>query len=105
MWQVGGTCYSTKTEALAASASSQNGKVVEHAGAAHLVTINAVNSDSVQYSLTPLAGGNPVIITVPQSPTQCNLLTLADGQVIGWAVAAGWIGVFLIKSLLFARPD
>lgn len=105
MWQVGSNCYSTTTEALNASASSESGKVVSHAGSAHVVTVVSVGPDSVEYKLNPLAGGTSTLITVPQTPLSCGLLTVADGQLIGWAIAAGWIGVFLIKSLLFARPE
>lgn len=105
MWQVGGTCYDTKTQALQAKASEQSGAVVQHAGAAYVVTVSAVAEDGVQYSLQPLGGGTPVISQVSQEPMPCNLLTTSDGQAIGWAILAGWIGVFLIKSLLHAKDD
>lgn len=105
MWQVGGTCYDTKTQALQAKASEQSGAVVQQGGAAYVVTVTAVAEDGVQYSMHPLAGGAPVIAQVPQEPMPCNLLTLADGQAIGWAIAAGWISVYLIMSLLRAKDD
>lgn len=105
MWQVGGTCYDTKTQALQAKASEQSGAVVQQGGSAYVVTVSAVGEDGVQYSLQPLGGGTPIVSQVPQEPLPCNLLTTQDGQLIGWAIAAGWIAVFLIKSLLNARDD
>lgn len=49
MWQVGGTCYDTKTQALQAKASEQSGAVVQQGGAAYVVTVTAVAEDGVQY--------------------------------------------------------
>ncbi len=105
MWQVGGTCYDTKTQALQAKASEQSGSVVQQSGAAYVVTVTAVAEDGVQYSLHPLAGGVATVVQVQQEPMPCNLLTMQDGQAIAWAIATGWISMYLIKSLLYARPD
>lgn len=105
MWQVGPTCYSTKTAALEAMASSQSGAIVQHGGAAHVVTVSSVAENGIQYTLNPLGGGQATITQVLQEPMPCNLLTLADGQAIGWAIAAGWIAIYCTKLLLQARHE
>lgn len=105
MWQVGATCYGTKTAALEASASTVSGTLVQHAGSAHLVTVSAVADNGVQYTLTPLSGGTPIIQQVLHEPMPCNLLTLADGQIVAWAIAAGWIAIYCIKLLLQAQHN
>lgn len=103
MWQVGTTCYSTKTAALQASASSVTGSIVQHAGTAHVVTVTAVAESGVQYSLVPLSGGVPVVQQVLQDPMPCNQLGLVEGQVIAWAIAGGWIAIYCMKLLLQSR--
>lgn len=105
MWQVGGTCYSSKTQALQAKASEQSGAVVQQGGAAYVVTVSAVADDGVQYSLQPLAGGSAIVTQVVQEPLPCNLLTMSDGLAVSWSIAAGWIAIYCIKSLLLARPE
>ena len=32
----------------------------------------------------------------------CNLLTVADSTMIAWAIAGGWIAIYLIKSFINA---
>ena len=103
MWQVGATCYSTKTAALEASASSIIGSIVQHAGSAHIVTVSAVAENGVQYTLTPISGGAPFVQQVMQTPMPCNMLGLAEGQIIAWAIAAGWIAIYCVKMLLESR--
>lgn len=105
MWQVGSTCYGTKTQALQAMASEQSGAVVQQGGSAYVVTVTAVAEDGVQYSLQPLGGGTAVVSQVLQEPMPCNLLTMADGQLIAWSIAAGWLAIYGIISLLYARPE
>ena len=105
MWQVGSTCYGTKTQALQAMASEQSGAVVQQGGSAYVVTVTAVAEDGVQYSLQPLGGGTAVVSQVLHEPLPCNLLTMSDGQAIAWSIAAGWLAIYGIKSLLSARPE
>lgn len=105
MWQVGSTCYGTKTKALQAKASEQSGTVVQQGGAAYVVTVSAVAEDGIQYSLQPLAGGTATVTQVLQEPMPCHLLTMSDGQAIAWSIAAGWLAIYGIKSLLSARVE
>lgn len=102
MWQVGSTCYGTKTAAFEAIASSQIGAVVNHGGAAHIVTSSAVAENGIEYSLLPFAGGSPIVQQAIQEPMPCNLLTVADSTMIAWAIAGGWIAIYLIKSFINA---
>lgn len=105
MYQVGGQCFRSKTQANQARASAESGKVLEHAGQAHLVTVSAVNENSVTYTLQPLSGGTPTIIQAPQEPIECQLLTAEDGAMVGTAIAAGWLIIYGILSLLNARVE
>lgn len=56
MYQVGGTCFNQKAQALSAQASAESGRIVSHAGDAHVVHVISVSDTSVTYSLQPLAG-------------------------------------------------
>jgi len=103
MYQVGGTCFNTKTQALSAQASAESGRVLEHGGQAHVVHVSSVSETSVTYSLQPLAGGSAVVIEVPQSPQPCQLLTMTDVAPIASAIALGWLVIFCIMSMLKAR--
>lgn len=105
MFQVGSQCYSTKTQALSASASAESGRVLTHGGDAHVVTVSAVSENSVTYSLQPLAGGIPTVLEVPQAPQVCQLLTMTDVAPIGAAIMTGWLVIFGIMSMLKARTD
>ncbi|MFC4621407.1 hypothetical protein ACFO3A_04180 [Comamonas nitrativorans] len=105
MYQFGGQCFKTKTQANTARASAESGKVLEHAGQAHLVTVTAVDETAVTYTLQPLSGGVPTIIQAPQQPLDCQLLTAEDGALIGSSIAAGWLVIYGILSLLNARVE
>lgn len=103
MYQVGGTCFNTKTQALSAQASAESGRVLEHAGQAHLVHVSGVSETSITYSLQPLAGGIATVLEVPQEPQPCQLLTMAGVSPILGAIALYWLTVYGIMSLLGAR--
>lgn len=104
MYQVGGTCFNTKTQALSAQASAESGRVLEHSGQAHVVHVLGVSETSVTYSLQPLAGGIATVLEVPQAPQPCQLLTMDDAALIGGAIFLGWITIFGVMSLLNAGP-
>ncbi|WP_343627993.1 hypothetical protein [Comamonas aquatica] len=103
MYQVGGTCFNTKAQALSAKASAESGKVLEHAGQAHLVVVSGVSETSVTYSLQPLAGGMATVLEVPQDPQPCQLLTMADVSPILAAITLGLLSVYGIMILWRAR--
>lgn len=103
MYQVGGTCFNTKTQALSAKASAESGKVLEHAGQAHLVHVVNVSETSVTYSLQPLAGGIATVLEVPQAPQPCQLLTMSDVAPILAAITLGTLSVYGIMILWRAR--
>lgn len=105
MWQVGPTCYSTKTAALQAAASAQAGAIVQQGGGAYVVSVSAVAENGIEYSFSPLAGGASLTVQTLQEPMPCNLLTSADALPIAWAIAGGWIAIYIIKSLLYARVE
>lgn len=105
MYQVGSTCYPTTTAALQAAASSQAGTIVQQGGGAYVVAVDAVAPDGIQYRLDPVGGGVPLTVQSFQDPMPCGLLTFADVSPIAWTIAAGWVAIFAIKSLLFARVD
>lgn len=104
MWQVGSTCYGTKTAALQSAVSAESGTVVQHGGAAHVVTVSGVGENGVEYTLVPLGGGSAVVTQVLQEPQPCNLLTVDDVGPIGWAICGGWVVIYCIKLFLQARP-
>lgn len=103
MYQVGGTCFNTKTQALSAQASAESGRVLEHSGQAHVVHVTGVSDASITYSLQPLAGGMATVLEVPQVPQPCQLLTMADSAQIGGAIFLGWMTIYGVMSLLQAR--
>lgn len=103
MYQIGGTCFNTKAQALSAKASAESGKVLEHAGQAHLVHVTGVSETSVTYSLQPLAGGMATVLEVPQEPQPCQLLTMADVSPILAAISLGLLSVYGIMILWRAR--
>lgn len=103
MYQFGSQCFNTKAQANMARVSAESGKILEHGGQATIVTATHINDDSVTYKLQPLNGGTPTIIQVPQEPLECQLLTAEDGALIGSSIAAGWLVIYGILSLLDAR--
>lgn len=105
MYQFGGQCFKTKTQANTARASAESGKVLEHGGQATLVTVSHVDDSTVTYTLQPLSGGVPTVIQAPQTPLECQLLTAEDGAMIGTTIAAGWLVIYGILSLLNARVE
>lgn len=103
MYQVGGTCFNQKAQALSAQASAESGRIVSHGGDAHVVHVIAVSDTSVTYSLQPLAGGTATVLEVPQEPQPCQLMTMTDSAKIGGAIVLGWLTIYGIMSLLNAR--
>jgi len=103
MYQVGGSCFNTKKQALHVHAAADSGRVVEHQGQAHLVHVSGVSETSITYALQPLAGGLATVLEVPQEPQPCQLMTMTDVAPILGAIGLGWMTIFGIKSLLTAR--
>ena len=90
-FQVGTTCYGSAEHALSATASSQVGGVVVHAGAAYVVDVAGITAASITYRLNPVAGGSPIQSIVQVTPQPCGLLEWQDGLSLGWGVATAWI--------------
>lgn len=103
MWQVGAVCYHSKIAALQAAASAQTGAIVAQGGGSYVVGVEAVAENGIQYGLTPIGGGSPLVVQSIQDPVPCNLLMSADVLPIAWAIAAGWIGIALVRALWSAR--
>lgn len=101
-YQVGSACYPTAEAAAAASASSSVGSVVTHGGAAYVVGVDGVTSDSITYGLQPVGGGVPLQVVAVYNAQPCGLLTAADGITLGWMVAAAWIAVYAVKFIAAA---
>lgn len=100
MFQVGSACYASAAAANSATASAQAGAVVIHGGQARIVTVTAVDGESITYAFTGL-DGSMLAQTVQNTPQPCGLLTAEDGLQIGWMVAACWIAVYAV--LFIAR--
>ncbi|WP_158702828.1 hypothetical protein [Melaminivora suipulveris] len=90
---------------MQAAASAQAGAIVQHGGGAYVASVSAVAENGIEYALTPVGGGASLVVQSLQEPMPCNLLTASDALPIAWAVAGGWIAVYMIKSLLLARPE
>lgn len=103
MYQVGGTCFNTKNQALSAQASAESGRVLEHSGQAHVVHVSGVSETSITYSLQPLAGGIATVLEVPQVPQPCQLMTMTESAQIGGAIVLGWLTIYGLMPLLQAR--
>jgi len=91
MSQVGSICYGSDAEALQAIASAQVGQVVPAGSVVYAVEAAPSGASSIAYTLTPLAGGTPVISTVAVSIPPCTLLDWSDGLAVGWGIAGAWI--------------
>lgn len=95
-YEVHGTCYGSKSEALSATASYVQGGAVSNAGQAYIVT--AVPSVSgLDYTFTPIAGGSPLLASVAVDPSPCGLLDWQDGIQLGWLVAGVWLAVLGLR--------
>lgn len=104
-YQVGSACYPTAEAAASASASSVVGSVVTHGGAAYVVGIGDVTSDSITYALQPVGAGTPMMLTASYAPQPCGLLTGADGLTLGWMVGGVWLAVYAVSYLRRALFD
>lgn len=98
-YQVGPSCYSEASAAVAAIASAQIGAVVQHGGAAYVVDASQVGASSITYNLTPVGGGNVLQVVSPVSVQPCGLLDWQDGLVLGWAVAGAWLATAAVMFL------
>lgn len=98
-YQVGATCYGSATDALSAIASAQVGGVVVQGGAAYVVGVDAIASNSITYRLTPIAGGTTYQNIVQLTPQPCGLLQWQDGLTLGWLVATAWIVTAAVMHL------
>lgn len=99
MWQVGPACYSSPLAAASAAASSQLGAVVVHGSTAYVIDVSSVSGSSIEYALTPVGGGSAITVSSPFTAQECGLLTASDGLVMGWGVAAAWLGAFALLFL------
>lgn len=91
MFQAGAACYSSPASALSALASSQVGAVIVEGGTARVVGVQSVTDTAITYTLTPLAGGAPLVSTVQLQPQPCGLLTASDALSMAWAIVAVWL--------------
>lgn len=103
MYQVGAICYATKLLANNASASGEAGRIVAMGGNPYLVSVSGVSETAIEYTFSPVAGGNAVIQAVSANPVPCGLLTIPDITPIIWAVVAGWVAIYCVKALWLAR--
>lgn len=99
MFQAGAACYSSPASALSALASSQVGAVIVDGGTARVVGVQSVTDNTITYTLTPLAGGVPLVSTVSLQPQPCGLLTASDGLSIAWAIVAVWLAAWGLSAL------
>jgi hypothetical protein len=100
MAQVAGTCYSSTQHAVAAIASAEVGKVVPVGSSVYVVdALPGPDGSSITYTLTPVAGGAPIVKTASVHVPPCMLLDWSDGLALGWAVAAVWVAVAVVLHL------
>lgn len=97
-YQVGAACYPTPTAAAQASASSQIGQIVPHGTTSYIIDATGSDATSITYVLAPVGGGVAITVVAPYTAQPCNMLTMDDGLLMGWMVAAAWIGAY---ALLF----
>lgn len=98
MFQVGSACYASAAAANSATASAQSGAVVSHSGTARIVTVSAVDGDSITYTFTGI-DGSVISQTVQHAPQPCGLLTASDGLQIAWLIAGAWIATFAVMFI------
>jgi hypothetical protein len=97
--QVGSTCYGSATDAVAAIASAEVGKVVPAGSTVYVVDAAAASASSVAYTLTPIDGSAPVTATVAVTVPPCMLIDWPDASVIAWGIGGVWILAAVIMSL------
>lgn len=103
-YQVGASCYSDASAAVAAIASSQVGTLVQHGGAAYVVDATSSDAASITYRLQPVAPllllpTRTIELTASVTPQPCGLLDWQDGLALGWSVAAAWIATAVVLHL------
>lgn len=99
MFQAGAACYSSPAGALSALASSQVGAVIVDGGTARVVGVQSVTDTAITYTLTPLAGGAPLVSTVTLQPQPCGLLTAFDALSLSWAIVLVWLAAWGLSVL------
>ncbi|WP_157755032.1 hypothetical protein [Variovorax boronicumulans] len=104
-YQVGSACYDTAAAAAAASASSQVGSFVRQGEVSYVVNASSVDGTSITYSLAPVGGGSPVVVTSPYAAQPCGLLTASDAVDLSWLVVAVWAAVWAVKFIATAVHD
>lgn len=101
-YQVESACYSTLEAAVQASASKVVGSIVQLGGVPHVVAVQSVSGQTVTYSYTPAQPGPVVSGSFTYTPQPCGLLQSADALVLGWGVAAAWIGAYAVMFIAHA---
>lgn len=98
-YQVGTTCYAEAQQALSAVASAQVGAIVTRGGAPYVVDAQSVTGQSITYRFQSVDGGAAFATTLNITPQPCQLLTAADGALLGWAIASAWICTAVVMNL------
>ncbi|WP_440531741.1 hypothetical protein [Variovorax sp. YR566] len=104
-YQVGSICYDTAAAAAAASASSQIGSFVRQGEVSYVVNASSVDGASITYSLAPVGGGSPVVVTASYTAQPCGLITAGDAVNLSWMVVLVWAATWAVKFIATAVHD
>lgn len=93
-----GVCYPDSASALSAMASAVSGSVVDVGGVPYAVDVT-VSGASLVYSGTRLDAVGSFVKTVTVTLQDCQLIGVADAQVLIWGVGALWAAAYVWVSL------
>lgn len=97
-YQVSGVCYPDSAAALSAMASAVSGSVVDVGGVPYAVDVT-VSGASLVYAGTRLDAVGSFVKTVTVTLQDCQLIGVADAQVLIWGVGALWAAAYVWVSL------
>jgi len=98
-FQSGDSCYPTAADANMALAYTFKGQLINLGGGPAVVREVASSSNVVALYLAPVDGSPEIEHLISVDPSACILPDVADGALLGWAVAACFIAVFGIMFL------
>lgn len=97
-YQFAGVCYSDAPATLSAMASAVSGSVVDVGGSPYALDVT-VNGSALVYSGSRLDDVGTFVKSVTVTLQDCQLIGVADAQVLIWGVGALWAAAYVWVSL------
>lgn len=97
-YQFQGVCYPDAASTLSAMASAISGTVVDVSGVPYALDVT-VNASSLVYTGIRLDAAGSFVKTVTFTLQDCQLIGVADAQVLIWGVGALWAAAYVWVAL------